>query len=76
MCGWKENVKMDKWKYTEIFDLKWEISLKDMSISYWWKYEGESIKMVQSRLDESNGYINEKKNALIYIEGRKKCRGR
>ena len=67
---------MDKWKYTEIFDLKWEISLKDMSISYWWKYEGESFKMVQSRLDESNGYINEKKNALIYIEGRKKCRGR
>ena len=61
MCGWNKKVKMDKWKYTEIFDLKWEISLKDRSISYWWKYEGESFKMVQSCLVESNGYINEKK---------------
>ena len=61
MCGCNKKVKMDKWKYTEIFDLKWEISLNDRCISYWWKYERESFKMVQSCLDESNGYINEKK---------------
>ena len=45
----------------EIFDLKLEIFLKDRSISYWWKYKGESFKMVQSCLDESDGYINKKK---------------
>ena len=60
LCGWNENVKMNKWKHMKIFDLKWEISLKGRSISYWWKYEGESFKMIQSCLDKSDGYINEK----------------
>ena len=73
-CGWNENVKMDKCKYIKIFDLKWENSLKYRSIPYWWKYEGELFEMVQSCLDESDEYIDEKKWVDSHWEKKKMYR--
>ena len=65
---------MDKCKYIKIFDLKWENSLKYRSIPYWWKYEGELFEMVQSCLDESDEYIDEKKWVDSHWEKKKMYR--
>ena len=40
-CSWKENVKIEKWKYTKRYDSKnEEIYLKTEASPYWWKDEG------------------------------------